>query len=291
MKEQNYTVLPLEVGLQLLKDGQLPPKSVAITFDDGFYDFFKLGAPLLKEFGYPATLYLTTYYCKLRLPVFSPMILYILWKGEGQILDTDGLTADRHQIFLKNNNAPLRLALFKQIEQYTRDNNLGTEQKDALARVLAERLGIDYDDLVGRRILTNMTPEEVGSLDSTLVSVQLHTHRHQAPTEKASFLRELHDNASAISSMRPHDARPLHFCYPGNSFDPRHLAWLKEAGIVSATTGNPQLVSRSSNPLLLPRLIDVTRKTELEFEGWLSGVSAFLPNRMALTSPSKINES
>lgn len=44
MKENNYNVLSLDAGLRLLNDGQLPPKSVAITLDDGFYDFFKIGA-------------------------------------------------------------------------------------------------------------------------------------------------------------------------------------------------------------------------------------------------------
>lgn len=279
MKENNYTVLPLEVGLQLLNTGQLPQKSVAITFDDGFYDFFKMGAPLLKEFGYHATLYLTTYYCMSRLPVFPPMIMYLLWKGAGQTLDTGGLSTNRRKIFLEKDNLSLRLSLFSQIEQYARDNNLGADRNDMLARVLAERLGIDYDGLVGRRILTPMTPEEVGSLDGGDISVQLHTHTHQAPTEKSLFLKELHDNARAITNMRPNDTTPTHFCYPNNSYDTRHITWLKEAGILSATTGEPQLVSRTSPPLRLPRLIDVTGKTELEFEGWLSGVSAFLPVR------------
>ena len=212
--------------------------------------------------------------------------MYLLWKGEGQTLDTDGLTTDRRKIFLEKDNFPLRLSLFKQIKQYTWDKHLGAEQKDKLARVLAERLGINYDGLVERRILTLMPPEEVRSLDSRSMSVQLHTHRHRAPSEKALFLRELHDNARAITSMRPDDAPPIHFCYPNNSYDFRHIAWLKEAGVVSATTGDQQLVSCSSNPLRLPRLIDVMGITELEFEGWLSGVSAFLPTRNTLTWPS-----
>lgn len=279
MKENNYTVLPLDVGLQLLNDGQLPPKSVAITFDDGFYDFFKIGAPLLKEFNYHATLYLTTHYCMSRLPVFPPMIMYLLWKGAGQTLDTDGLTAGRRKIFLEKDNPSLRLSLFSQMEQHARDTNLDADRSDMLARVLAGRLGIDYDGLVGRRILTPMTPEEVRSLDGGDISVQLHTHTHRAPTEKSLFLKELQDNARAITSMRPNDAAPTHFCYPNNSYDSRHITWLKETGILSATTGEPQLVSRTSNPLRLPRLIDVMGKTELEFEGWLSGVSVLLPVR------------
>ena len=181
------------------------------------------------------------------------------------------------KIFLEKDNLPLRLSLFSQIEQYTRDNNLSAEQNDALASVLAKRLGIDYNGIVTRRILTPMTPEEVKSLDGRDISVQLHTHTHRAPTKKSLFLKELDDNARSITSMRPDDTAPIHFCYPNNSYDSRHISWLKETGIRSATTGEPQLVSRTSPPLRLPRLIDVTGKTELEFEGWLSGFSALLP--------------
>jgi peptidoglycan/xylan/chitin deacetylase (PgdA/CDA1 family) len=278
MKENNYNILSLDEGLRLLYKGQLPPKSVAITFDDGFYDFSEKAVPLLKEFGFHATVYLTTYYCISRLPVFDPMIMYLLWKGEGQALDTDTLTTDRRKIFLEKGNVALRLSLVNQIIKYTVDKNLSADQKDKLARVLAERLSINYDRLVERRILSLMTPEEVRTLDSRLVSVQLHTHRHRAPTEKALFLRELHDNVRAITSLRPDDPPPNHFCYPSGAYDLKHLTWLKEEGVVSATTCDTKLVSRSSCPLLLPRLIDTMVKPELEFEGWLSGVSAFLPS-------------
>ena len=62
-------VLPLEEALARLRAGTLPPRSAALTFDDGSADFHNLVVPMLARFGYPATVYITTYYLEKRLPI------------------------------------------------------------------------------------------------------------------------------------------------------------------------------------------------------------------------------
>ena len=74
-------VLPLSEALHRLQNGSLPDRAVVITFDDGWHDFFSLAFPILESFGYPVTLYLTTYYVEFNRPVFDPMCSYLLWKG------------------------------------------------------------------------------------------------------------------------------------------------------------------------------------------------------------------
>ena len=44
------------------KNGKLPKNSVALTFDDGYYDNYKNAFPLLKKYKMKATLYLNTAY-------------------------------------------------------------------------------------------------------------------------------------------------------------------------------------------------------------------------------------
>jgi peptidoglycan/xylan/chitin deacetylase (PgdA/CDA1 family) len=57
--KQLATVVPLEDGLEALAAGRrLPPRSVAITFDDGYRDNLDVAVPILEHLGLPATFFL-----------------------------------------------------------------------------------------------------------------------------------------------------------------------------------------------------------------------------------------
>jgi len=56
----NYSVISLSELLKGLKNGQLPPKPVVITIDDGFKSSFTLAYPVLKKYNFPATLFIYT---------------------------------------------------------------------------------------------------------------------------------------------------------------------------------------------------------------------------------------
>jgi len=55
-----WTVFRLEDAVLRLQACELPPKSAAITFDDGYRDNYELAFPLLKAYELPATIFITT---------------------------------------------------------------------------------------------------------------------------------------------------------------------------------------------------------------------------------------
>jgi len=268
-------VLPLDEAITRLYANDLPDRSVAITFDDGNFDFQELAFPLLKEFGFPSTLYLTTFYSHYNKPIFGIFCEYLLWKARKETLDLKKITGRDLEIELSSAGA--RDAAFREIERHVQAQRSSAEEKTALAETLARELELDYDALIERRIMHLLTSEEVTQLAADGADIQLHTHRHRAPLDREQFLREIEDNRLSIQAMT--GARPSHFCYPSGVYDHRFLPWLREAGIVSGTTCETGFASRSSNQLLLPRFLDNAALSSIEFEGWLTGVSAALPRR------------
>jgi peptidoglycan/xylan/chitin deacetylase (PgdA/CDA1 family) len=57
-----FHVLPLRVAVDLLYRGELPPRSLAITFDDGYADNEAVAAPILSKYNLPATFFVASGY-------------------------------------------------------------------------------------------------------------------------------------------------------------------------------------------------------------------------------------
>lgn len=57
-----FRVLPLVEAVRRLYAGTLPPRALAITFDDGYRDNVTNALPILTELGVPATFFVTTRY-------------------------------------------------------------------------------------------------------------------------------------------------------------------------------------------------------------------------------------
>lgn len=275
IRDEGYNVVPLRDAISRLRAGTLPPRSVALTFDDGMRDFLDLGVPLLREFGFPATVYVTTYYAEKQVPVFRVACRYLLWSGRSRSISGDGLTLDGKPLDL--GTLDQRDAALAAIEARLANLDGGIQEEEATLRRVADRVGADFDQFLQRRLLQIMSPDEIRSLPSDLIDVQLHTHRHKVPLRKSSFDREIEDNRRALSSWRPGGVLDA-FCYPSGVADVRLLPWLREQQVRSAVTCEVGLATASTEPLLLPRFVDSANRTRVEFVSWLSGLGSLLPS-------------
>ena len=255
LEANHYNVLPLGEGLVRLRAGTLPPRAVAITFDDGTVDFAMRAWPLLKARGYSATVYWTTHYAKREMPVptvFSSYVQYragIPFAAEAQMLD--------HRVSSRQKN--------EAIQQYCREH------------------GVNYGALCARRILQVLRPDEIHALSAEGADIQLHTHAHRVALKHEDFVADLETNRSLIRHATGKE--PVHFCYPSGRFRRRLFPWLAGMGIQSATTTEPGLARPATHPYLLPRLVDHEGLSAVEVDAWLSGVAALLPHRTYWRDP------
>ncbi|GGI81728.1 polysaccharide deacetylase family protein [Shewanella gelidii] len=61
LAQEGFQVVPLSTIVESIRKGQdLPEKTVAITFDDGYQNIADNAHPILKEYGFPYTLFVAT---------------------------------------------------------------------------------------------------------------------------------------------------------------------------------------------------------------------------------------
>jgi peptidoglycan/xylan/chitin deacetylase (PgdA/CDA1 family) len=247
LMHEKCNVLDLGKAAELLRDGKLPERSVVLTFDDGFYDFYAAAAPLLSEFGFPATVYVSTYHCVNQRALLSLTIRYFLWKA--------------------------RAAPEQAVSLLTEANSLAHNRpaQQAWLEDLAKKLQIDWDAFCASRIMHLMNQTELTDLAQRGFDIQLHTHRHRTPADPISFKSEIVENKAIIERCTGKPA--THFCYPSGLTNPQFLPWLAESNILTATTCDPELAHRATDRLMLPRFVDTMGQSEVTFRGWLTGIA------------------
>jgi len=267
-------VLPLGVALREIEAGTLRRPAVAITFDDGWHDFYTSAWPLLREFRFPATVYQTTYYTYYNRPVFDTTCSYLLWKGMGQTVTDPGRIGLPMTVKIDSMSAVDDTA--KRLRIFATENQMSSEEKDRALAVLAEQIGFNFGEILSSRTLHLMNPRELAEVSRHNIAVELHTHRHKLPSDRASFLEEVARNRELIRAATGFN--PEHFCYPNGGYRPEITGWLREGGVKSATTCDPGLVSKGADAMLLPRVTDSNNVSQARFESWLAGVGVFGPN-------------
>lgn len=275
---ERCNVLPLGEAVERLQAETLPERSAVVTFDDGFHDFYVAVRPMLARLGLPATLYWFTEYSELQLPVFDNTCYYLLWKGLGRRLEWPGAFDEPVEI------TPGRIPeLRRRIARRVRSQGLTPAENDTLLAELAGRVGVDYEALRQSRILTLMTPAEAAEAARDGVDLQLHTHRHRVSRQRERFVEEIVENRKRVEAASGRPAE--HFCYTAGFTSPEFPGWLRECGVRSATTCEPDLAGPNADPLLLPRLVDAPSVDQREFEAWLSGEASWIPRRSAAAEP------
>ena len=235
-----------EVAAAACKGRTLPPGSVAITFDDGYIDTLTVAAPLLKNFGLTATLFLPTGYIARAEPQWVDTLYAFFRLRTKDRLDLGNEKGGQFDL----RNPVQRIAAYKHasaallVAPYSQRSDLLTDWHRQLAPSdHPPRLTLTWDEV---RSLTVQYPNvEIGvhtrdHLDLTNVPVEIARHEIYGCRDEA---------ASALGSA------PRHFSFPYGRSDVAVSQIVHEAGFASAVgSGADVLISAESNVWSLPRI-------------------------------------
>jgi len=261
---------------------------VVITLDDGWYSNLTLAAPLLAQYQFPYTVYLTDEDTPEGLPMFHVGLSYILTKNVGQRFvynHPSGLSID--EVISREGVDPL----IERIEPL----KSGPDDM-ALLHQVAATLNFDFQPSIDNKAFTLISQEQAKQLHQQGANLQLHTHSHDTPLQNYSdFAARIEQNRQYINQItQPQDLQkpkqqnqpsPQHYCYPAGTFEAKTMEYLKQMGIASARTALPGFCDENTDPLALPSFLDSENIPQIVFEAEVCGLMSFLRSLVAKIKP------
>lgn len=267
---ESFNCISVDEMLRDLLSGTPKPRSLAVTFDDGHRDNLELGLPVLRKYGVPATLFVTTGFVEKTLPRF--------WWFEHEEalrrLDLIRLTVDGQPRTWNTGDAASKAAAFWELN--TLFKTASTERQGGWLREIREQA-----KLRGSEPLSDaLTWDEVIALDrDPLITIGAHTVSHPSLSriDKDSLRREMTASKARLEEKLGHPVR--HFAYPfgGKAHaGRREFEMARDCGFASACTTRVGHVQKfhALHPHSIPRITIDFQDTRESFLWKLSGLES-----------------
>jgi hypothetical protein len=270
LRKRRYPVVTLEEALSALEEGKVESGLTVITIDDGFLSV-QLAWQMLQSYGFPATLYVTSYYCGKEMPIFRLVVQYLFWKTDRKSLAPSVYLPFPNGCPLSTNGEKEQAAwkIINFGEQRSSESERWT-----IIRQLSETLGIDSRQFLESRRLSLLNPQEISMLAKEGLDIELHTHRHRELTDGSLVQSEICDNRAALEPLVRAPLR--HFCYPSGIWSRDLWQALTKEQIYSATTCEAGLNFPDTPRLALHRFLDGEDISQIEFEAEMAGLNELL---------------
>ncbi|XYJ10749.1 polysaccharide deacetylase family protein [Telluria sp. B2] len=240
-----FNVMPLYDALRALDEGRLPPRTVCITFDDGYRSVHDLALPILREFNLPATVFVTSGYVGADAGnMWNDRIIHAVQALPAGTLDLTELGLERYPL----SSPQLRKQTTARLIETGK--YLPPDAREALVERLDRMSGIDHNALM-------LTPDMLANLDANGVEIGAHTVSHPILTslddDSARF-----EISAGKAQLEKLIGKPVRlFAYPngkvGKDFDARHVDMVRQAGFFAAFTTAVGAITGDQDRFQLPR--------------------------------------
>jgi peptidoglycan/xylan/chitin deacetylase (PgdA/CDA1 family) len=248
LAEQFSPVTVAEVAEFAENGRKLPPRAVAVTFDDGFADNFTVAVPVLARYGIPATFYIFVnavaagtlpWYCRVRFAFSTTR------KKEWQL-------SGSNRTYSLESPANRKAALTAAWEACA-----GKTGDDQLAAVTQIERSLNVESVNGEHGFM-MTWSQVQELRKAGHTVGAHTMSHP----NVAHVSETEARFEIVESKKRLEQElgvPVeHFSYPHPALNPQWsrqtLEITREAGFKSAVLTTCGPIRRGDDPLALKRI-------------------------------------
>jgi peptidoglycan/xylan/chitin deacetylase (PgdA/CDA1 family) len=225
---QWFNVLPLDDAVEKLKQGRLPSRALAITFDDGYEDNHRVALPILHRHGLTATFFVSTGFLDGGC-MWNDTIIEVVRTAPPGVIDLGPLTAGRLGAFGIDDAASRRRAID---DILLHAKYLSPDvRRDFCERVVQLGVGTSPTRLM-------MTPDQVRELRMAGMQVGAHTVSHPilARLDEAQARREIASSKSTLEELL--GERVTLFAYPNgrpvDDYTARDVHLARECGFAAA---------------------------------------------------------
>lgn len=271
----NCNCLALGDAVALLKAGRLPPRSVVVTFDDGYLDNLTLALPVLRRYGIPATVYVTTGLVERKTELWWYDLEAIIRSTEALHIDWQGV------IRVENTRTPAQKRLcYQRLNRVLK--RLQPDEQRALMRAVrgTTRPPLAYaNDVLDRGSLAALAGDP-------LITIGAHTDHHPALSRLPRMQLEHEMTVSRDKLERWTGRRVEHFAFPFGGREhagKREFSAARETGFTSAVTTRlgHLLPMHASHLHALPRVAVGYHDTLTRLEFKLSGLDCLIRRPLA----------
>ena len=280
--------LSLRQLVQAHREGNIPDRAVAVTFDDGYVDNLYNAKPLLEQYDIPATVFVTSGYIDnerefwwdeldrvLLHPGTLPKMLTLSIRGKAYEWDLGKVATYSEEEYRRHSNSTIdwegnssvRHSLYLSI--YKLLQPLLENERQKVMDDLLQKSGATPARRPTHRALSH---EELRTLSQgELIEVGSHTVTHPLlPALSVSQQQdEIQRSKSTLEEMI--GQRVTSFAYPYGNYKRDAVAIVRETGFNCACSTIVDSVWRRSDPFQLPR-VTVENWDGEEFLKWLSPI-------------------
>ena len=225
--KEEFRLLSLDAAVEGLVNGKTASsRDVALTFDDGYRDNYTCAYPILKKYGVPATIFVTTGFIESKREFWWDRLASLLERARGVTLDWESLPSD---IFPRKVAHLLRRVAAGKVSLSAVTNCLkaqGARRVDQVIAYLQEAVGPVPPSLPAEFL----SWKEIREMAGNGISFGSHSHSHTVLTALGdeAVVRELRVSKTIIRDQIGKE--PTGFAYPDGWFDERTRRLVMAAG-------------------------------------------------------------